>query len=178
MTLSLIHIYCEEETGEANILKTPKQPVLCPGSFASAEAVAHIMTQKFVMYSPLYRMEPVSYTHLDVYKRQIQNVCGNCDGFTETPDQRILRVEGKRILMMHGHRYNVKLTYASAAYAAREAEADILLFGHTHIPYCEQVDDLWMLNPGSCGGRGATYGVISLENREVMCYTVGIAPER
>ena len=48
---------CEEETGEANILKTPKQPALCPGSFASAEAVAHIMTQKFVMYSPLYRLE-------------------------------------------------------------------------------------------------------------------------
>ena len=46
------------------------------------------------------------------------------------------------------------------------------------IPYCEQVDGLWMLNPGSCGGRGATYGVISLENGEVMCYTVGIAPER
>ncbi|MCI6363090.1 metallophosphoesterase family protein [Intestinimonas butyriciproducens] len=111
-------------------------------------------------------------------QQTIQNVCGNCDGFTETPDQRILRVEGKRILMMHGHRYNVKLTYASAAYAAREAEADILLFGHTHIPYCEQVDGLWMLNPGSCGGRGATYGVISLENGEVMCYTVGIALER
>ena len=48
---------CEEETGEANILKTPKEPVLYPGSFASAEAVAHIMTQKFVMYSPLYRLE-------------------------------------------------------------------------------------------------------------------------
>ena len=48
---------CEEETGEANILKTPKQPVLYPGSFASAEAVAYIMTQKFVMYSPLYRLE-------------------------------------------------------------------------------------------------------------------------
>ena len=28
-----------------------------PGSFASAEAVAHIMTQKFVMYSPLYRLQ-------------------------------------------------------------------------------------------------------------------------
>ena len=44
---------CELETGEANILKTPKEPALLPGSFASAEAVAHIMTQKFVMYSPL-----------------------------------------------------------------------------------------------------------------------------
>ena len=48
---------CEETTGEANILKTPKEPSLYPGSFASAEAVAHIMTQKFVMYSPLYRLE-------------------------------------------------------------------------------------------------------------------------
>ena len=45
---------CERETGETNILKTPKEPALLPGSFASAEAVAHIMTQKFVMYSPLY----------------------------------------------------------------------------------------------------------------------------
>ena len=48
---------CEQETGEANIVKTPKEPALLSGSFASAEAVAHIMTQKFVMYSPLYRLE-------------------------------------------------------------------------------------------------------------------------
>ncbi|MGN8890392.1 IS66 family transposase [Dysosmobacter sp. HCP28S3_G4] len=48
---------CELETGEANILKTPKEPALLPGSFASAEAVAHIAVQKFVMYSPLYRLE-------------------------------------------------------------------------------------------------------------------------
>ena len=48
---------CEAETGEGNLRKTPKQSTLCPGSFASPEAVAHIMTQKFVMYSPLYRLE-------------------------------------------------------------------------------------------------------------------------
>ena len=48
---------CELETGEANILKTPNKPTLLPGSFASAEAVAHIAAQKFVMYSPLYRLE-------------------------------------------------------------------------------------------------------------------------
>ena len=46
---------CEAETGEGNLRKTPKQPALCPGSFASPEAVAHIMTQKFVMYAPLYQ---------------------------------------------------------------------------------------------------------------------------
>ncbi len=37
---------CEQETGEANILKTPKEAALLPGSFASAEAVAHITLQR------------------------------------------------------------------------------------------------------------------------------------
>ena len=48
---------CEQETGEANIVKAVKEPSLLPDSFASAEAVAYLATQKFVMYSPLYRLE-------------------------------------------------------------------------------------------------------------------------
>lgn len=48
---------CEKETDEANIVKAVKEPAVLPGSFASAETIAHIMTQKFVMYSPLYRQE-------------------------------------------------------------------------------------------------------------------------
>ena len=48
---------CEQETGEANIVKAAKEPALLPDSFASAEAVAYLATQKFVMYSPLYRLE-------------------------------------------------------------------------------------------------------------------------
>ena len=48
---------CEQETDEANIVKAAKEPALLPGSFASAEAVAYLAAQKFVMYSPLYRLE-------------------------------------------------------------------------------------------------------------------------
>ena len=48
---------CEQEIGEANIVKAAKEPALLPGSFASAEAVAYLAAQKFVMYSPLYRLE-------------------------------------------------------------------------------------------------------------------------
>ena len=48
---------CERETGEANIAKAAKEPALLPGSFASAEAVAYLAAQKFVMYSPLYRLQ-------------------------------------------------------------------------------------------------------------------------
>ena len=48
---------CEQETGEANIVKAVKEPALLPGSFASAEAVAYLAAQKFVMHSPLYRLQ-------------------------------------------------------------------------------------------------------------------------
>ena len=46
---------CEKASDEAMIVKTPREPSVIPGSFAAAESVAHIMVQKFVMYSPLYR---------------------------------------------------------------------------------------------------------------------------
>ena len=36
---------CEQETGEANIVKAAKEPALLSGSFASAEAVAYLAAQ-------------------------------------------------------------------------------------------------------------------------------------
>ena len=49
--------FCEKETGETPVVQTPREKTIIPGGFASPEAVAHIMTQKFVMGSPLYRQE-------------------------------------------------------------------------------------------------------------------------
>lgn len=48
---------CEKEAVETPILKIPQEKTIIPGGFASPEAVSHIMTQKFVMGSPLYRQE-------------------------------------------------------------------------------------------------------------------------
>ena len=48
---------CEKNDISTPIMKTPKEPAVIPGSFASVEAIAHIMTQKFIMASPLYRQE-------------------------------------------------------------------------------------------------------------------------
>lgn len=45
---------CEKENIRTP-MKRAQVPAVIPGSFASPEAIAHIMTQKFVMYSPLYR---------------------------------------------------------------------------------------------------------------------------
>ena len=42
---------------ETPVVRAPHEKSIIPGSFATAEAIAHIMTQKFVMGSPLYRQE-------------------------------------------------------------------------------------------------------------------------
>ena len=48
---------CQNEEIETSVVKTPKEPAMIPGSYASASVVAHIAAQKFVMGSPLYRQE-------------------------------------------------------------------------------------------------------------------------
>lgn len=48
---------CEKENTETAVVKAPREANFIPGSFAAPEAVAHLMVQKFVMGSPLYRQE-------------------------------------------------------------------------------------------------------------------------
>ena len=57
----VLHVYacrdCEKNTDHATIVKAKSPQPVIKGSFASPEAVAHIMAQKFVMGVPLYRQE-------------------------------------------------------------------------------------------------------------------------
>ena len=48
---------CNKEDIETPVVKAPREKNIIPGSFATPEAIAHIMTQKFVMGCPLYRHE-------------------------------------------------------------------------------------------------------------------------
>ena len=94
-------------------------------------------------------------------------VPGNCDGWTTEPAIRQLQAEGKTILLSHGHLWRVKQGYDLAILQARQAGADILLFGHTHRAYCEQLDGLWVMNPGT---SRSSYGTILLERGRAECF--------
>ena len=48
---------CNKADIETPVVKVPHEKSIIPGSFATPEAIAHIMTQKFVMGCPLYRQE-------------------------------------------------------------------------------------------------------------------------
>lgn len=97
-------------------------------------------------------------------------VRGNCDYFDDkTPELALLRWEDKKMLAVHGHRYGVKSGLLRLQYAAREKEAQVALFGHTHCAYCEELDGLWLLNPGACGGSRPTYGVVTIRDGTIEC---------
>lgn len=100
-------------------------------------------------------------------------VCGNCDGiFSDSPLTFFRQIEGVRVFAAHGHKYNVKNGLLRFTYGAMEAGAQVALFGHTHCPYCEEMSGLWLMNPGSCKGYRASYGLVEIQNGSVSCRIV------
>lgn len=106
------------------------------------------------------------YPHIRFY-----TVPGNCDKYRVTPDISETIVEnigGVKIYMTHGHLHRVKSGTDVLIAAAQRRGAKAALFGHTHSPLCERLDDgMWLLNPGSCGYYGGSAGIIIIEKGKI-----------
>jgi len=87
-----------------------------------------------------------------------------------------LEVEGKKIIIRHSPSDpdDEHLTPDSPDERFREIasqfDADIIIFGHSHIPFKKKVDDVWFINPGSVGRPGdgdpkAGYAIMILKPR-------------
>ncbi len=117
----------------------------------------------------------VQYLKNSINDKMIVGVRGNCDWGSMLPSVETLRVCGKTIFITHGHLYNAKTGLYQITCAAREAKADILLFGHTHIAMTSYDDGLYIMNPGSCSGYMASYGYIDITDKgEIFTNTVAI----
>ena len=106
---------------------------------------------------------------------EVYAVRGNCDFNGKYPEERVIEIKGKKIFMCHGHRYGVKYGYNSIFYRGKEVGADIVLFGHSHIPIIEEEDGLILMNPGSIslgmGRLDKTLGYIDLiEGKSPVTY--------
>ena len=69
----------------------------------------------------------------------MEGVPGNCDWGSCDQPERLLEIGGVRIFALHGHTRNVKRSPMAAMYAAKEYGAQVLLFGHTHVPLVDNV---------------------------------------
>jgi hypothetical protein len=95
-------------------------------------------------------------------------VAGNCDPGLPTTKELCLDLAGKSFYIVHGHRYGVKRGLKSLFYRGKEVGADVVLFGHTHIPFCKKIDNIWMINPGSPsqprGGQRRSYALLEIKD--------------
>jgi putative phosphoesterase len=81
----------------------------------------------------------------------------------ERPHRRELRLGGKRLLMVHSTPWEPRGSYvlptSSALERFAEADADIVLYGHTHRQVVRRVGRVLVVNPGSAGeGRDPRNG--------------------
>ena len=112
-------------------------------------------------------------------------VCGNCDFLRMgAPQEELLTFDGYRILATHGDRYGVKCGEEALVASAAGKGADVVLYGHTHLPTeryyraGERVANtvlekpMYVMNPGSIreslGGFAPGYGVLELTKDGVL----------
>lgn len=115
----------------------------------------------------------------DIGDIPVYSVSGNCDAGSvffdnNTPTEQNLILGDKRIFFTHGHKYGVKSTLSPLLFEGVKRGADIILFGHTHIPYEHvlgsdndygiKIDGgVYVMNPGSIGDYPYSFGNITID---------------
>lgn len=83
-------------------------------------------------------------------KLPFYQVRGNCDLYRdECSLESVARLGGKTVFYLHGHTQYVKAGLTHAVAAAQALEADLLLYGHTHVPMEARYGRLLAVNPGA-----------------------------
>lgn len=106
----------------------------------------------------LKKHSPVDY-HLDagdsnlatnlLESMNIISVKGNTDFLSSLKKERILEIENKKILIIHGHTLKVKSRKDLLYSYAKSLKVDICIYGHTHIQLLEKKKEIIFVNPGS-----------------------------
>jgi putative phosphoesterase len=112
--------------------------------------------------------------HLETLKYKVHCVAGNCDCYSIETTEKILEIQNKRIFLTHGHIYKVKFGYEKLLVRAKQLFADVVVFGHTHLPENLYMDNILFFNPGSTtlpknGGSG-TFGILEIAKGNINAY--------
>lgn len=100
---------------------------------------------------------------------------GNNDFLSHAPSELTFTAEGVKIFVTHGHEQCVKYEnrYNTLRSHAAKVNPNLVIFGHTHIPYTAYDDNMTILNPGSVRDSG-TYAVAEIENGSLKTQILNI----
>ncbi|MFB6166711.1 MAG: metallophosphoesterase [Candidatus Nanohaloarchaea archaeon] len=107
----------------------------------------------------------------------------NLEYLEDLPYTRKESYEGRTVFMAHGSPQNPVDEYVHPSQATERfldrqgVETDVLLLGHTHIPFSKEVSGTLVLNPGSVGqprdgDSRASYATLDLEERTAEIHRV------
>jgi putative phosphoesterase len=99
------------------------------------------------------------------------------------PEELRLEYGGKRILLTHrsplhgGEQIGPETPDEKLREFAHLADADVIIFGHSHRPFSRQVDGVWFINPGGAGRQDdgdprASYAIMQINPFELKHYRV------
>lgn len=95
-------------------------------------------------------------------KMRLYRVRGNNDLDADAPDQSVFQMEGVTFFVCHGHRYRVKNNLDLLEVQAVSNEAQVVLYGHTHIADITSYFNCLFVNPGAVSGWGS-YSPVAAE---------------
>ncbi|HEY4041074.1 MAG TPA: metallophosphoesterase family protein [Rhodopila sp.] len=98
------------------------------------------------------------------------------DFLAQQPHRRYLDLAGKRLLLIHSTPWEPRGEYVHPHSAKldrfAEADADIVLYGHTHCQVVKRVGGVLVINPGSAGDARDTRN-----DRQLSCAVLDIVSE-
>lgn len=102
-------------------------------------------------------------------------VAGNNDYGGFLNDRIIFYIGSHKVFATHGHRQNLYRGVDTLRYLALENECDIVMFGHTHVPFLDEGEDCTILNPGSLTyprqiGHKKTFLIMEIDDNENITY--------
>lgn len=104
-------------------------------------------------------------------------ISGNNDFFDGLPKEKMIEIGKYSVMLTHGHRYGVNYNTSEIREAAIRNKADIVMFGHTHIPMIDHSNGLWVINPGSIAlprqhGRIPTFIIMEIDSKGEAHFTL------
>lgn len=109
------------------------------------------------------------------------NVCGNCDWGSDAKTVDMLTLNSKKIIFAHGHTFGVKTGVGEFVNYAQNLNADIALYGHTHVASSTYLEGLYLMNPGSVTlpNQGPpSYGLIDITDQGIVTNIVKLERRR
>jgi uncharacterized protein len=85
-------------------------------------------------------------------------VPGNNDWSSSEPNDKVLTLEGHKIMLTHGHKYQVKSSLNKLVHKATHLNVNAVFFGHTHLADEFYHQDILFINPGTLGAHSVYQG--------------------